>query len=113
MSQLQPFFPNFAKTVELAVSAVTGNVPISRGSVGDASQQLRVANIGTKTCWIEFGSTSVAATLPAGATPGSMPLLAGTSEIYTVPAASCTNVAAICTGADTTTLHVTSGNGGR
>ena len=90
------FAPGTA-TVNLAVSTVSANVALNPNA-----SAVRVANTGATMAFIQFGDSSVTASLTA-----SMPLPAGAVETFTKGSAAY--VAAISTG--TTTLYFTAGEG--
>lgn len=114
-----PFAPELPPTVTLAVTATTGNVAL--GNLAATSQDasptpqgfgtyvggftVRVVNSGTKTAFLNFGGSSVTATVAAG-----VPILAATVAKFTLNPKS-TTMAAICGGSDSTTLYATTGQG--
>ena len=102
MPSIDVFTPVGA-TVVLSVTTSSGNAARTMiNSAGGA--ELRIANTGVVTAFVEFGGGSVAAT-----TTASFPVLPGTVEVFGInPLA--THVAAI-TSASSTTLHLTTGRG--
>lgn len=100
------FTPKPTGTVSIT-SAVT-SARVALGALN--SQQLAITNSDTSNiAYVEFGGATVVATVPNGATPGSMPILPGQTRGVTIPLGT-TNVAAICT-AGTPVVYFTPGNG--
>lgn len=93
-----------AATVNISVGAGSANVLVENFS---GCNCVRVFNDGTATAWIDFGGSTVAATLAA-----SIPIATKTSHIFAVPASSASTVyaAAIAAGA-TGSIYFTPGNG--
>jgi len=87
-------------TVNLAVTATTGNVAVTRPSVG--IQSMRIANIGTQTIFVNFGTSAVAAVLAT-----SMPILPNTVETFCLQN-EVTYVAAIAASTGST-MYITTG----
>lgn len=101
------FRPEASASGTLAVTSTSGNL-----NVPGAGTQLYIANIGTKEAFVKFGTNSSVTAVVGGAITG----LAGDVSIPAGLAASFyfgTNawVAAVSSGADTTTLRVTRGWG--
>lgn len=92
-----PFTP--ASTASISVTATSASASVVAGC-----QQVRMYNSGTKDCYVRWGVGAQTAVTT------DMPLKAGTVEYFTKGFAD--TVAAICGGADTTTLLITSGAGG-
>lgn len=88
-------------TVTLSGTTTTSNIilPVSAGS-----RQVLCQNAGAVPAFVEFGTSSVAATVAA-----STPILAGGSRLFTIGSA-VTHVATI-TGSSTATVYVTAGRG--
>lgn len=106
MATMILFTPLPAGTVTITCAATTANVAL--GPKGN--KQVRVKNIDlTNVAYISFGNSSVVATLPVGATGGSMPIGPGETAGFTI-GDSVTNVAAICS-AGTPIVYFTVGNG--
>lgn len=96
---LLPFTPG--ATVTVAVTVASAATAMSKPD----SRQVMITSAATSAlAFIAFGDSTVAATVAA-----SCPILAGTAQVFTVPAGA-THIAAI-TGATTATLYVTSGDG--
>lgn len=70
------------QTIQVIVSSAPTITGLHAGTAADVA-------------FIEFGSSTVTATVPNGATPGSHPILPGSVQTFTVQAALLTNVAAI------------------
>jgi hypothetical protein len=98
---MQAFTPGAVLTVNLAVTATTGNVAI----VG-SSNQLLLTNAGGNDCFIELGTAS---TQEAATTTG-MPVLAR-DKILITRNLDQDYIAAICASGQTTTLYITPGEG--
>lgn len=97
----KPFKAN--ATVNEAVDGAADTLALGTG-VGVGTFQVRVANIGTQTIYIDFGTAS---TVAAVAT--SIPMLANTVEVFTVPN-DVTHIAHIA-GDVGSTVYVTVGEG--
>ena len=101
MQHIRAFEPfgKAASTQNIAVSGTSQSVTIAAAS-GPAGT-VRLTNIGTQTVFVSFGAAAVAAT--------SMPILADTTEIFSVPLGATTvHAIAASTGS---TLYVTEGTG--
>lgn len=104
------------ETVPLAVTATSGHVEFALAA-SKLNYDVIVTNAGTKTAFIAFGDSTagtVVAVVPGTTgTLNATPILAG--AIYTfqknTDALKCNSCAAICGGADTTTLYFTSVQG--
>lgn len=100
MVSIRPFSQK-GSTVNLAVTASTGNVAITRPGVG--TQTVRILASGNDPVFLNFGTSSaVTATLAAG-----MPMLGNTIETFLLPN-DITHIAAISTGT-ATTIYITTG----
>jgi len=104
MEFVRPFQPDAKATVQ-----ATAAVSSARVALGGTGPQVRVNNTGTVDAFVEFGDSTVAATVPSGATAGSLRVAAGTVEIFTL-SQSFTNAAAI-TSASTSVVEFTRGEG--
>lgn len=109
---MTPFHPKATSTVSISATTASSNVALAKVPTG--SFQVRVHNAGASTAFIARGTDStVAATVPSGATPGSMPVPAGAVEVLTFnspDAAPITHVAAITAGG-AATIYFTVGEG--
>lgn len=121
-----PMTPRDQSTVSLAATSTTGNVALG-GSATTTQGVLQTTQIivtspattnglsgGTAAsiAYIRFGTSSaIAATAPNGATPGSIPILPGSIQTFTVPASYYTHVAAITPSTGGATLFFTQGYG--
>ncbi len=106
MAGFNLFSPKTAGTVSITCSTGTARVAL----VILGGRQVRVKNIDTtNVAFIEFGNATVTATLPNGATPGSMPIGPGETAGFTVNQ-DTSNVAAICS-AGTPIVYFTPGDG--
>lgn len=85
----------------LAVTASSARVALPANTT--AYGAVTVVNYGTKDAFVALGNSSVAATT------SSIPIRAG--KHLTLKIGAATNLAAICGGADTTTLDLYQGNG--
>jgi hypothetical protein len=100
------FTPKTAGTTSITCAVTTANVAL----VPSGQHQFAITNSdSTNTAYVEFGISTVTATIPNGATPGSMPILAGQTRGVTV-GNTVTHVAAICS-AGTPLVFFTPGNG--
>lgn len=106
------FHPNGAATV--SISATTASASVALVSVPDNGPfQVRIFNAGASTVFVSRGGSSAAATVPSGATAGSLPLPSGAVEVLTfdnTTAHPATYVAAI-TASGTATVYFTTGRG--
>lgn len=118
MSDVFPFAP-LLPTVTRTVN--TGSQSVALGTAAPTSEStptapgagtfpngftVRVVNDGTVTTFIAFGVNGAAATAAVASSP---PMLAGTSEVFTVPAAT-THISAIV-ASGTATIYATPGQG--
>jgi hypothetical protein len=103
-TQIRAFRPSVQNgTVNIAVTA--SNQVLTLGSpVPQGTQALRVANIGTQTVFIELGTSAAVAAVTT-----SMPLLANTTEVFTIKN-DITSIAVIA-GNTGSTIYVTAGEG--
>ena len=99
-------FTPLSPTVNLAVTTTSGRVAKTAlpTNSGGAPHEMRLVNNGSVTVFVEFGNSTVVATVA-----GSMPVLPGTVESFQVNAFQ-THVAAI-TASGTATLYATTGLG--
>lgn len=104
---MQAFRPTDQSTVSLAATATTGNVALE----GDPAMAYLIVNEGPSTAFFRFGSSSVTATVPSGATGGSTPIQPGTTQTFRPPVTDATHFAAICGTSGTATIYVTAGEG--
>jgi hypothetical protein len=97
----QPAFkPAGAGSVNVAAGTVSANVQVQSGQ---NARHIRVANSGSVTVFVEFGTTnSTAASLTT-----SVPVLAGSVEIFSAPY----EYAAAITASGTATVYFTPGEG--
>lgn len=106
MSGFNTFTPKATGTVAITSAVTTANVALTKPL---AATVVRCKNVdGTNYAYVNFGTSSVTATVPNGATPGSMPI--GPNETILVGVAEgITHVASICT-AGTPIVYFTPGN---
>ena len=106
MSGINLFAPKAQGTTSLTAGAATANRLLTKPA---SCNQIRVKNIdATSVAFINFGDSTVVATIPSGATPGSLPIGPGETAGFTVPEGT-THVAAISSG--TPVLYFSPGNG--
>lgn len=101
---IHAFNPGQNATVNLSGSSTSSVVQFDVQTPAYKSQHVRLANAGSGTIFIEFGSSAAAPSLTT-----SMPVLAGTVEIVTPPGGAW--VAGVCAAGVTTTLYITPGSG--
>lgn len=108
MSGMNLFAPQKTGTVSITSATSSANVALLNKP---SSMTVRVKNLdATNIAYIEFGTSSaVAATIPNGATPGSMPIGPGETAGFTLPGVPCW-AAAICS-AGTPLVCFTPGDG--
>ena len=97
----KPFKVN--ATVNTAVTGSNQTLALGAG-VGLGTVAVRVANIGTQTIFIDFGTSNTVA-----ATATSIPMLANTVEVFTIPN-DVTHIAFVA-GTTGSTVYVTVGEG--
>lgn len=103
---LLPFTPHSAATNSISATAGSARVLLSEAS----SDQLELTNDGPNTVYLEFGGSSVAATVPNGGTGGGYPVLAGQSKVIQ-RSGTWTYAAAICATSQTALVLITAGKG--
>jgi len=96
------FLPVFRPTSTVSINATTSTASIAMTGSG---RNVRVSNSGLTAVFINFGTSSVTATLAAG-----IPIQPGTSEVFEVSGAN-TYFAAL-TESGTSRINVTRGEGG-
>jgi hypothetical protein len=107
MSGINLFAAKTQGTTSITSAVTTANVLLTKPA---ACNVIRVKNIDAdNVAYINFGGSTVEATVPAGATPGSIPIGAGETAGFSVPEGT-THAAAICT-AGTPIVYFTPGNG--
>lgn len=121
-----PMTPRDQSTVSLAATSTSGNVALggSATTTQGALQTVQVVVTSASTtnglsggtaasiAYIRFGTANtVAATAPNGATPGSIPILPGSIQTFTVPVGYYTHVAAITPATGGALLFFTQGYG--
>lgn len=100
---MQPFqpAPTAASTTALAVTAANQTMTLSPNG-GTQTRSVRLANIGTQTVFVALGTVTSSVTT-------SMPVLANSVEVFTLPGGVTTlSVIAAATGS---TLYATIGDG--
>jgi len=106
MPGMNLFAPKTQSTVSITAGGASARVAL--GFTG-GTIQVRVKNIdATSIAYINFGDSTVVATIPSGGTGGSIPIGAGETAGFTVPGGA-TFVAAISSG--TPVVYFTPGNG--
>ncbi len=106
MSGFNVFTPKTAGTVTITSAATTANVLLTKPA---SATVVRVKNIdATNLAFVAFGTSAVAATVPSGATPGSMTISPGETVLVGI-AEGVTHAASICS-AGTPIVHFTPGN---
>lgn len=106
MSGFGVFTPKAAGTVAITNAVTTAAVALTKPA---AATVVRCKNIdATNFAYVNFGISTVTATVPNGATPGSMPVGPNESVLVGV-AEGVTHVASICT-AGTPIIYFTPGN---
>ena len=91
-----------ANSATLAVTGTTGRVAVPVSGIGFRS--LRIANAGTQTIFVNFGTSTVNAVIA-----NDMPILAGSVEVFLLPP-DITHVAAIASTTGST-MYLTVGEG--
>ena len=92
MSSFNLFSPKTQGTVSITSAVTTASVAL----VPLGCRQIRVKNIDTaNVAFINFGTSSVTATVPSGATPGSIPIGPGETAGFTLDP-NVTHAASIC-----------------
>lgn len=100
------FTPKTVGTVSITSGVASARVAL----VPNGAFQVRVKNIdATNAAFIAFGDVTVVAVVPAGATPGSVPIGPGETAGFSITPGT-THVASICT-AGTPIVYFTPGNG--
>lgn len=96
----QPAFrPVAGATVNIAAGTTTASVAVNTGKT---SKHIRVVNTGSVTVFVEFGESGVTASLAT-----SIPILAGSAEIFGCP----DEYVAAITASGTGTVYFTPGEG--
>ncbi len=107
MSGINLFTPNPTLTLAYASTTSTSTAALPTTAIG---HQLRIKNTDSvNTAFINFGLSTVTATIPSGTTPGSMPIGPG-ETIGISRSADWTHMAVIAV-AGTPTVYVTPGRG--
>ena len=105
---VQPFSANFSKTKSILASSTSASATLDATDVlstaNGGNDVMRIVNSGTKTAFIRWGVGAQTALTT------DMPILGGVTEVFTKSTATDT-VAAITSGADTTTIYITCGEG--
>ena len=100
----KPFHPMKAATVNIDVSSSSQAVQIT--GIGSGYKQIRIANDGSATVWLNHGGSTVTAALASG-----FPVPAGAVEVLTFsPDDGVLYIAAIAAGA-TGKIYFTPGSG--
>lgn len=106
MATTNLFAPNTQGTVSISSAVTTARVALAP----KGATQLRVKNIdATNIAYINWGDSTVTATVPSGGTGGSVPIGAGETAGFTIPIGT-THVASICS-AGTPVVFFTPGAG--
>lgn len=99
---MQPFAPNSQATKVLSVSTTSSSVEIS------GSRDVVIYNAGSTDVFWASGPSGVTATIPSGATAGSMPIPAGAQVAHRISGGGY--IAAIVSSGSST-LYITPGSG--
>lgn len=100
------FTPKTTGTTSITSAVTTAAVAL----VPSGQHQFAVTNADTSNiAFVEFGISTVTATVPSGATPGSMPILPGQTRGISI-APGVTHAASICS-AGTPIVYFTPGDG--
>lgn len=95
-------------TVSIAPTAVSSRVALS----GAASTEYLLTNTSSVAVFFSFGDSTIAATVPNGATGGSTPLAAGSVQVFRTRLGTApTNFAAITASGTASTIYITPGEG--
>lgn len=108
---MPPFSP--IATGTLAVTDVSARIALPGSFESGQRRVARVMNMGTSLAFVQFGNSSVTATAGGDTTAspnGSMPLLAGVVELFTIPTGH-THMAGVCQATGTAVVRVTMGEG--
>lgn len=105
---LQAFSP-IGDTVGVAVTSATATEAMT-DTGNNSSPNVMIFNSGPNTAFVNFGDSSVTATLTDADNDGDMPIPSGFMGTFDVPGLS-THIAAICASNETATLFVTRGQG--
>src|SRR5690606_2095422 len=104
------FAPSGA-TARLDVDGTTDRVALPETVYAARGATVRVFNNGTNECFVNFGGSSVTATLGNDkATQTGIPIAAGRESGFRLTT-DATYIAAICNSGETTTIYVTMGDG--
>lgn len=95
-------------TLAISVTGSSATTALPSIGVGEV-RQVELTNGGTVTVFVEFGASTVTATVPTG-TANAYPILSGQTKVVTVKPTT-THIAAIGASAGPTTLYVTLGIG--
>lgn len=107
MSGINLFTPETQATVTITSAVTTARVALT---IKANATTIRVKNIdATNVAYVNFGDMTVTATVPSGATGGSVPIGPGDIAGFSLPPGT-THAAAICT-AGTPIVFFTPGNG--
>lgn len=107
---LNNFQPLPTSTTSISATDATGRVLV-RGTTQPGLQQkwYMITNADTSNiAFVEVGGSTITATLPNGATPGSMPVLPG--QTVAIDGSGGHYVAAICLSTKTATIYITQGH---
>ena len=103
------FMNAFRKSgVTSSVAVTTTGSAAIQPSTGSAQCMMAAYFGSTAPCFIEIGTTAVIATVPTTSTPGSMPLIANTQRVFTIPPNGYVSVVASSAGG---TFYMTPGDG--
>lgn len=109
MSTISLFAPSPGETVAFDVTATTDRIALPSGTENGAT--VRVMNTGDGYVFIEWGDSSVEASVPTdGGAASSMPIAPTRESGFTIRG-NPTHLAAICPASETATIYVTVGRG--
>lgn len=94
-------------TAALAATQASARIPLP----DPAAETVRLFVVGAGNVFIEFGNSSVAATIPAGAAKGSVPIAGNRETGFSLNVGKHSHIAAICPTGETATVYVTCGTG--
>ncbi len=102
-------FSPSGNTALIAVTATASTGIQVKGNIANATTRL-IQNLGTKTAYLAWGESNIAAVVPVDGTPhNGIPILAG--AVLTMGFPPNAYFSAICAGSDSTSLTITPGEG--
>lgn len=111
MSALQPFNPQYGKSVSLAVGTSSASVPLPAQGNAGGTKQVTILNFGTNVVFVRISNSRNGATPAASGTSGTADMPIGPNASVTLTKGTDDDTLSAIAGAAGNTIWVTCGEG--